>query len=146
MMLHDKPYLPASSSLIRHVILSSLPLQAPGLVRGQSKNSSLRRFLFRLRSRFSFHYAYYKSSFNLLLEILSAKHPVRLGGLPDSLKQLRVDVYPKQVPVQSLPLSGFYFLFAPRSSPSPLAPLQFHVTARSRPVGRRAARMSRLEF
>jgi hypothetical protein len=48
------------------------------VVRGQSKNSSLRRFLFRLRSRFSFHYAYCKSSFNLFLEILSAEHPVRL--------------------------------------------------------------------
>jgi hypothetical protein len=61
------------------------------------KNFSLRRFLFRLRSRFSFHYAYCKSSFNLLLEIFSAKHPVRLGGLPDSLKQLWLDVHPKQL-------------------------------------------------
>jgi hypothetical protein len=42
-----------------------------------------------------------------LLEILSAKHPVRLGGLPDSLKQLWIDVHPKQVPVNRLPLSGF---------------------------------------
>src|ERR687896_2218408 len=107
MVLHDKPYLPVFSSLIRHVILGSLPLQAPGLVRGQSKSSSLRRFLFRLRSRFSFHYAYFKSSFNLLLEILSAKHPVRLGGLPDSLKQLWLEVHPTQFPVPSLPLSGF---------------------------------------
>ena len=43
----------------------------------------------------------------LLLEILSAKHPVRLGSLPDSLKQLWLDVPPKQFPVSSLPLSGF---------------------------------------
>jgi hypothetical protein len=78
-----------------------------GLVRGQSKNSSLRRFLFRLRSRFSFHYAYCKSSFNLLLEIFSAEHPVRLGSWPDSLKQLWLDVPPKQFPVSGLPLSGF---------------------------------------
>jgi hypothetical protein len=42
-----------------------------------------------------------------LLEILSAKHPVRLGGLPDSLKQFWLDVPPKQFPVQSLLLSGF---------------------------------------
>jgi hypothetical protein len=59
------------------------------------------------RSRFLFRYAYCKSGFNLFLETLSAKHSVCLGGLPDGLKQLRIDVRPKQFAVNSLPLSGF---------------------------------------
>jgi hypothetical protein len=59
------------------------------------------------RSRFSFRYAYCKSGFNLLLEIVGTEDTIRLGGLSDSPKQLRIDVHPKQVPVNRLPLSGF---------------------------------------
>ena len=43
----------------------------------------------------------------MLLEIVGAEDTIRLGSLSDSPKQLRIDVHPKQVPVNRLPLSGF---------------------------------------
>jgi hypothetical protein len=39
-------------------------------------------------TRFLFRYAQGKSGFNLFLEILSTKYPVRLGGLPDSFNRV----------------------------------------------------------
>jgi hypothetical protein len=70
----------------------------------QSKNSYLSQATFSLpRSRFSFRYAYCKSGFNLLLEIVGTEDTIRLGGLSDSPKQLRIDVHPKQVPVRICP-------------------------------------------
>jgi hypothetical protein len=42
-----------------------------------------------------------------LLEIVGAEDTIRLGGLSDSPKQFWIDVHPKQVPVNRLPLSGF---------------------------------------
>ena len=39
-------------------------------------------------------------------EIIGAKHPVRLGGLTDALKDLGVDVHPKQISVRGLVLGG----------------------------------------
>jgi hypothetical protein len=81
-----------------------------------------------------------------IFRMLGGKGLFQDRGVPVLIAEVGFQLFSASSRSLAPPVSPIYFPFAPCSSPSPLVLLQSHVTARSRPVGRRAARWPRARY